>query len=128
MQLQNTLEARKRKGVMSTEIAYSYGSETGASTIQAFETGKANLDLKRVVDAARDCNFDDDPNIIEIEHMLKEQQWMRTLTQKGMTLGRAITFLRLSDISNRIAFADRAGISSEKLPRYEENRELPEAF
>lgn len=115
--------ARERHGVTVVEIAKGGRSHFKGQTIAAFEEGKINLNLKKVLKGAQ-LYIEDDPDIAAIARIVEEHQWMRTLTREGMTLGRALSMLRLSVDASRAEFAKKAQINHSKYCD-DEKRSIP---
>lgn len=63
---------------------------------------------------------------VEMRASGTEMNWLRTLSQDGMTIDRAMTFLRLACGFGQEALADNADISKEKLRRNEKGRQTPQ--
>jgi transcriptional regulator with XRE-family HTH domain len=103
------------------------------SLYTGFERGEAALPLDRVYVAAQRCFYEEEPAMIELRATTEEQRLMRTLTagtfkEGGITLGRALTLLRLTNLQTKGEFIAKAQIGQVQYTKYERDKVVPQPF
>jgi transcriptional regulator with XRE-family HTH domain len=109
--------ARERRGLTKTDLRHDFKGETNIITI--FEDGVAPLNLPPVLGAAEKHFTGEDFDIQELRSHTEDELWIQTLTQKGMTVARAIKLLRLYNLQKKTEFANDAGINGTYLSEIE---------
>ncbi|HWY79201.1 MAG TPA: helix-turn-helix transcriptional regulator [Candidatus Sulfotelmatobacter sp.] len=124
--LLNTLRLRGK--VDSEEIGNAAGWDGAA--IEDFENGHRIINLRRAFHGAAKYFDEQEPEMVEFNNIVNEEQWIQTLTKgtfsrDGITLGNAITLLRLNKLQSKKEFYDEAHVAITQSTKIEQDRVTP---
>lgn len=94
-------KAQIDQGIRDETLAYAIDRPLNidAMELDAFRVGDFTilaLDLSNIYQGATKIIDTSDPYILELEQLAQEQEWLRTLSQEGMTINKALLYLRLN--------------------------------
>jgi len=86
-----------------------------AKTLEAFEKGKINIELNKILTGLKACIDLKDPDILNLETMARDEEWVKALTKEGITIGWAVTLMRLDLLMDKRTFAKKAKVSDREV-------------